>query len=455
MTVPITPGPWSFLANIGQGIANYGEGKARFRAEKMKQVGTIFAAVQNDELSANVLKSPFFQSLIKDSGIGEQFSPDFVAPKPKETLARGQEEALGQVLPQILNPSAQGPEDQFARQQLAAEGTIATAPQRAKAREDTARSTTVAQTIEGGGPAGRAAAGVQSQQVAGAAEQAAIQPIVQSAAGRSVDASLSTLKIDRITPENIANISDAAWGLAQSDAASKGYTLDESLTRPYIDAAIQARVRAQEEMDVKRIAAENAGGGASDNSRLIDFYQRQQQRVNDAIRSLPVPTLVQTYQAGEITKNATNTGRSVEEVLADPTIPLDQKIAYRITTDYNTQLPLLQREAEGYRDQLGQLLFRRIPLQDLPAAPPPSSPARTQQPGGGANGVTPSASTTDTGANAAYNERLRKASGRLAELRAQNNKLPKDKQRSDDELKKQAARENNVSLTLPAGGNRR
>lgn len=452
MTIPITPGPWSFLANIGQGIANYGEGKAKFRAEKMKQVGTIFEAVQNNELSANVLKSPFFQSLIKDSGIGEQFSPDFVAPKPTETLARGQEEALGQVLPQILNPSAQGPEDQFARQQLASQGTIATAPQRAKAREDMARSTTVAKTIEEGGPAGRAAAGVQSTQVAQAAEQAAIQPIVQSAAGRSVDASLSTLKIDRITPENIANISDAAWGLAQSDAASKGYTLDESLTRPYIDAAIQARVRAQEEMDVKRIAAENAGGGASQQNRLIDFYQRQQQRVNDAIRSLPVPTLVQTYQAGQIEQNAKNTGRSVEEVLADPAIPLDQKIAYRVTTDYNTQLPQLQREAEGYRDQLGQLLNSRIGVDATPAAPPPSSSARTPQ-AGGANGATPPASTSAYGTQDL--EKRKKANQRLIELRQLNSQKPANQRRPDSELIEQAARENGLSTTLPSGAPRR
>lgn len=452
MTVPITPGPWSFLANIGQGIANYGEGKAKHRAEALKQVGTIFDAVQNNQLSTSALKSPFFMNLIKESGIAEQFSPDYVAPKPTETLAKGQEAALGQVLPQILNPAAQGTEDQQARATLA-QGKIALPSETATARETTAKARTRAGVIEQGGAAGRAVAEVPSEQIAAAAEQGALQPIVTGAAGRSVDAALTTLKVDRIEASNTQNISDAAWGLAQSDAASKGYVLDESLTRPYIDAAIQQRVRAQEDQDIKRLAAQNAGGANAQN-QLYNYYQRQQQRVNDAIRSLPVPSVVDTFQASQLEKIAKDSGRTIEQVLADPNIPSMQKQAYTKVQNYNTQLPSLQREAAGYRDQIGQLLGGQLGVEAGNTAPPPVSTTRTN-----VGDTTGPAGTTQQNEDLA--RRRQAASQRLAELRAANAKLPQDKQKADADLIQQSARENGISIAtdgtikLLTGANRK
>lgn len=439
MTVPITPGPFSFLANIGRGVANYEQGLAQNRGEAMKQVGLVFDAVQNNQLSVSALKSPFFLNLLKRSGIADQFSPENVAPKPTETLARGQDQALGQVLPQILNPSNQGTEDQFARESLAS-GVIATTPAKAKAREETAKSTTVAKTVEAGGAAGRAAAGVQAEPVATAAEAAATTPLYNNVAGRSVDASLTTLKIDRIDPSNIQTISDASWGLAQSDAASKGYTLNEELTRPYIDAAIQQRLRQQEELDVKRLAAQNAGGGQDQYTKLIDFYQRQQQRVNDAIKTLRVPTQVERAYASSITRLAAEGHKTVDQVLADPATPALAKQAYTVVQAYETQLPQLQQEAAGYRDNLNQLLSHTIPVAPATEAPPAPSPGRdTTAPPGSATSPYPGAQGGD--ATAARRAKLQKASALLTKLRADEAKKPADKRRPDSELIAQARKD--------------
>lgn len=422
MPVEVLPGPWSFLANIGQGIANYGEGKAKNRAEAMKQVGTIFDAVQNNQLTASTLKSPFFLDLLKRSGISDQFTvaPENVTAKPSDQLAQGQSEALGQVLPQILNPNATSDQATQARALLASTGKVATPQETAEGVEKTAASELRGRTIAGGGAAARVQAGAVAPDVAVAQETAATEPLYNSIAGRTVDAAITNLKLPKVEAGNVQNISDAAWGLAQSDAASKGFTLNEELTRPYIDAAVQQRLRAQEEADTKRIAAQNAGGaGADPRKYLLDFYQRQQQRVNDAIKTLPKPSLAEQALAGEIDRTAREQNRTVEQVLADPSVPQITKDAYSKVQSYNTQLPSLQREAEGYRDQIGQILGQAVGAEQ-PYAPPPSAGARSGAPNvsGMQTDFRPPQSTT--GQPAPTVDTYRAASRRLQELRAMN-----------------------------------
>ena len=100
MTIPIIPGPFSFIAELGKGVGTAfqtAENQKRVlrgqaqedRAEALKQVGVIFDAVQNNQMTANTLKSPFFQELIKRSGLAEQFDPANVAAKPSDQIAEG------------------------------------------------------------------------------------------------------------------------------------------------------------------------------------------------------------------------------------------------------------------------------------------------------------------------------------------------------------------------------
>lgn len=101
MTIPVIPGPFSFLDTIGKGVAAYAGGRedrrkrlrdeaGQDRAEALKQVGVVFDAVQNNQLTTSALKSPFFLDLIKRSGLADQFAPENVAPKPSEQIAAGQ-----------------------------------------------------------------------------------------------------------------------------------------------------------------------------------------------------------------------------------------------------------------------------------------------------------------------------------------------------------------------------
>ena len=443
MAIDVVPGPWSFLATLGQGVANYEEGRAKNRAEAMKQVGTIFDAVQNNQLTAGTLKSPFFMDLLKRSGISDQFalSPGDVAAKPSDQLAAGQSQAIGGVLPQILDPNNTTDEARQARSALASTGKLPTVEETTQATEKTLASNARTQNIRSGGAAGRAQAGVIAPDVAQAAETAASEGLYNNIAGRTVDAALTNLKLPRIEQGNIRNISDTAWGLAQSDAASKGFTLNEELTRPYIDAAIQQRLRQQEELDVKRIAASNAGGAGQDSRKyLLDFYQRQQIRVNDAIKTLPVPQAVDRALASEVDRLATEQNRTAAQIIADPSVSQMVKDAYNKVQSYNAQLPALQKEAEGYRDQIGNLLGQSLGT-DQPFAPPPSSDTRGAPNVSGVNtDMTPPQGTT--GQSAPTADTYRAASRRLQELRAQNNG-----RRTDADLISQVNREFGIPPT--------
>lgn len=420
MTVPIVPGPWSFLGNIGQGVAGYLGGKEQFRQKKLEEdaadrkeafdkLGFLFKGIQEGSIEAKVVKSPLFLDLIGRSGMGEGFG-DSVIPSPQGIVNKER----GGLIPGVINSLS--PE---ASADFAATGNIPTVSETATRKRDALVANTQSNTIEKGGAPARAAAGVLDETVATAGEEAAKEPLYNSVAGRSVDATLTRLKITRLDPSNVAAVASNAWALAQRDAKTSGFTLSEEITKPYIDAAIQQRLRQQEELDVKREAARNTGQGVDPMISMLNFYQRQQQRVNDAVKSLNPPGIAEKAMASGI-ETLLLQGKTIDQIMSDPNVSPLSKKAYIEVQAYDQQLESYRLEANGYRDNIGQILGKQVGAAD-PSAPPAGTPRTGDGAGGQAQRVA----------------QLTKAAQMFTERRAD----PKNKDKTDkqiaDEIKKE------------------
>lgn len=378
MTIPIIPGPFSFLAELGRGVGTafqtaenqrrvVREEKQQDRAEALKQAGVIYEAVKNNQLSASALKSPFFQSILERSGIlqaGEQIAPT-VAAKPEEQVREAQSQALTGILPTILQGGSQ-----YQKEQLAA-GNIPTAQGEQESRAATGKARTQADTIEGGGAAGRAAAGVTTEQVASAAEEGAKDQFYNTVAGRTVDASLRT-QGGNILKADLQQLSDNAWALAQQDAKSRNYTLDEQLTRPYIDAAIQSRMREALTEEARVRAAQARGQDTLDD--YMKILQNNQQRIRDQINALPKPSdmdirFADAYKVS--LQRAGNDPQKMRDLQNNPSLVMTRS-AYERVQQYQATVDRLNRELEGNRDELNNALAQsgRLPAGTVGGATP-------------------------------------------------------------------------------------
>lgn len=89
MTIPIIPGPFSFLAQAGQGVGDAINARSnrvdKDREAAGKQLQEIFAAVQKGTLSTNVFKSPYIADLAQRTGIGDFLSGN-IRENPQEAI---------------------------------------------------------------------------------------------------------------------------------------------------------------------------------------------------------------------------------------------------------------------------------------------------------------------------------------------------------------------------------
>ena len=362
MTIPIIPGPFSFIAELGKGVGTAfqtAENQKRVlrgqaqedRAEALKQVGVIFDAVQNNQMTANTLKSPFFQELIKRSGLAEQFDPANVAAKPSDQIAEGQ----SQFLSQLMDKTEGAPDRTAERQQTLATGKIQTPTEVAQGREGTARANVRADVIESGGAAGRAAAEVLAPEVARTQEEKVKDVQYDTQAARMADAAITNMGGNILQMDPRA-VSEQAWAKAQADAKTKGEVLDESLTRPYIDAAVQSRFREALTEDA-RIKAASARGPGNDLDNYLRLLQQQQQMIRNQINALPKPDdLTMSYATAYEAQAGTKRPPEQQRLWETSPGTLFLKSAYDRVQEYNKTIAQLTNEANGYRDQLGNAL---------------------------------------------------------------------------------------------------
>lgn len=363
MTIPIAPGPFSFLENIGKGIANYGQGKEYYRttqrkegqedrAESFKMLDFLFKGIQSGDFDASIVKKPGFLKLVQGAGLGEgNIGEDTVVPNPQAQIRRGQSAALEQEIPQILQGGSQ-----YGRQRLA-RGEIATAPETAQARAQTAVGNTQAQTVEQGGAAGRAAAGVLDPTVAAALEESQKEPLYNQVAERSVDASITNLKLERLDQANIGTLSEQAWGLAEQDAKSRGLVLTRELTKPYIDAVIRRRLFEQQQMDLqKEVARMRQQAGGLDTDALIRIQQRQSEILNNMLKTVPQPDIADVALAADYdSKVGAMPPEQRAQFDATPDAALGRAASMKVKT-YHEAVGRITAQSLGMLDETQRLL---------------------------------------------------------------------------------------------------
>lgn len=286
MTIPVVPGPWNFIAEAGQGVANVINARTqrdlREQDEARKHLAFIFDAVQKGALSTSALKSPAFLGLVHKSGIGDAIQPQDIAPNPGEQIRAGQSQMIQHILgggtPEIpdLAAAVYGPQAGVgvtpatapgstpAAQFLLSSGRIPTSADLAGQRADVAKSNLATSTAETALPenAPTVIAGQQGEQ----------DKTFNDIADRVVaDLYSKTGRIPSPTE---------AFGLGQRDARAGAF--GSRINEPYYAGAIQrlrARLAAEETARVR--AATYASNGPQD--RTVRDIATQQRALHSQI----------------------------------------------------------------------------------------------------------------------------------------------------------------------------
>lgn len=363
MTIPIIPGPFSFLQSLGEGA-----GKAFKSAEEQKrvirgqQVEDRAEASKNlmnmiDLYSKGVLKKIDSNALLElgqRAGMSDFLSGN-VVPRPENQIAEGRSDFLST----MLGDQGAGPDQAAERQATLATGQIQTPEQLAKSKVSTQAAGVQSAAIEAGGAAGRAVAGVLPEATAIAGEEAPRDSFYGTVAGRTVDAAITPLG-GNVLNVDLNKLSESAWKLAQDDARSRNYTLDESLTRPYIDAAIQGRYR-EALAEKAKIDAAGARAGTDQYDNYLKILQGQQGQIRNQITALPKPdkytyTLASAYEAAKAKKRTLAEQAQWEQ---EPSA-LMMRSAYEAVTKYNETVQSLNNELNGNRDELSNALSQKV-----------------------------------------------------------------------------------------------
>lgn len=322
MTIPIVPGPFSFLANLGGAAQAYGEGKQKHKKEAWDRLQFMFKGIQEGEISPSVVKSPLFMSLVKDSGM-QDFDPESITPAPTSMLRRAQGEEIQSALPGLSTAG---------KRQLASTGQLPTASAEAKegadARAQSIRGTVLGQELS---PEQQAqVAGVSSATTAQAAAQGAQDPTLLSSAYRVVADLFRQNGGKMPTPEEAFQHGSA------NDLRAQAF--GDQLNQPYYAAAIQQLSDEQEKL---KIAHESAAARAQGN--LIDVVQKnltpQMQVLQDRIDARLSDSKAKESQLTPMARYSNPTPRDTQ-ILAD--IELNRQANARDNAD----LEAMRRQAQ-------------------------------------------------------------------------------------------------------------
>jgi hypothetical protein len=391
VTIPIVPGPWSFLSGLGKTVGNYAEARegrrqrirsemAEDRAEASKNLTQML-----DLYSKGILKKLDVDAVLElggRAGIGDFLSGN-VVPRPENVQAEATSEYLQQLFqPEAPIPAARGnvtqgmpagtaapgvvAEQQAAqagrqreRQAVLSAGKPVTSADVAKIREETAIAGERARVAEEGGPAGRLVTQTVAPELAEKAEATARDVRYEHVAGQTVDSALARMGGNILTTDLNA-LADTAWQTAQEDARSRNYTLNESLTRPYIEAAIAGKYRdAQTEEAKVRAAASRPGSDTYDD--YVRILQQNEAQIRAQLSALPKPSdetirLSRAYEA-QLARQRTPEEQAQWE--ASPATAYTRS-AYESVQQYNKTVNQLNTELNGTRDAVNNALTGKI-----------------------------------------------------------------------------------------------
>lgn len=345
MTVPIIPGPFSFLNTIGQGIAGYAQGKEQRRqklreegqqdrAEALKQVGLVFDAVQNNELSTNALKSPFFLKMLQRSGIAESFSPDNVAAKPQEAIDTGRSAYFQSVLGPQGNPTEAA--------QVLATGRPVSQSEALQERGAALVGGLKTRQLEGGlNPAQQSAVtGIPTAPTATAADQSAQNPELAGIAKRVV----RDLYVKN--GNKIPTVADAIAG-ASTDQRAKPFT--NELTPAFLGSAIRDLQAELIDEETKRIAASTRA--STNAANVVKDIKGQQEELRQRIKG-------RSDENNDLMKQLSPLAK-LPKVDPSQISDNDKAILSKITAN-NTANGTDQETLTGLNQQAGQVIAPRV-----------------------------------------------------------------------------------------------
>lgn len=355
-SVPIVPGPFSFLAGLGEAGAAALDAKQADEDKKRKQAQdqlNMMITLRGAGLIApEQFSSPEAMQLYHTLGVmpvtdkptpGEQVNAirgEFL--KPDRPAAQIPIPSLG--LGQNLNIPAQGPSAVSDEQRAVAGLPSRSAMTREKLDVQTAQ--TQADTSR--------------------------DALYDSLAFRSIDAALAQAGGNiLVAAAQGPQLMEQAWQIAQQDAKMRGYVANEQLTRTYIEAAFQARWR-EAQRQAMELATRQAGSTVD--PRYLNILQDQQRMIEGQIRALPAPTDMQkTLAAAYQAKVAgAKTPEQQQMIMKDPKLEMLRSAFFEVQ-NYQSSIAALNNELSGIRDNLQVALSQRVPAAGGPGAGRPAT----------------------------------------------------------------------------------
>jgi hypothetical protein len=374
MTIPLRPGPFSFLSTLGEAGGKAFDAAQKEKDKRLKQaqdrLNQMLQLRAAGLIDPSAFSSPEAMTLYEELKIlpvsSEKTSGERVEDIKRKGLApnRG-----GFTLPiSSLIPGASDVQVPPSGMESLSDDERAAAgfQSRGATAEDQLRGQLAGRKsaiLAKGTPEQQAAvSGVPTELTARAGEESARDTLNNSLALRSVDAAITrsggTLEKIIGVQGGVQALAEAAWQTAQQDAKMRGYTAVEELTRPYIEAAISSRVRESQKLAVERLAAQNRGMSGQDTlGDYLRLLQGQQAMTRQQLSALPKPSdevirMATIYQAS-IDKAITPEDRL--KVEKDPKYSIMRQ-GWDVIQNYKETQLQLNNELNGYRDQLQNLL---------------------------------------------------------------------------------------------------
>ncbi len=343
MTIPIEPGPFSFLASAGQALGRYAEEKEKKRQTALKEDRDILNQMldlrQRGLLEPQAFESPQAVELYRRLGI----VPVSGQPTSAESIESGRRSYLSQIAPSL---SGGQPSDE-ARQ-------VFGLPERG-----------LTQKIEAG-IAGNIAA-VPQAQVAGAQATAALPEagttVLASQQGEQ-DKTFNDIA-DRVVGALYAKnkkLPSASEAFAVGQTDERGRVFGPRISEPYYGAAVD-RLRAKlaaEEIARLGARARLAGASGTGLDDLLRVHQGQQTRITAELNALEKPS------------DNDNTMAALAQMMrakGKPVSPLFQAAETRVS-EYKRRRSELEQQMQQTREQLDRMLGTSL---QAPGQTPPGA----------------------------------------------------------------------------------
>ena len=368
MTIPILPGKFDFLANLGRAggaAAQSARGQKRFNAAQAKDTVDRLVALRSAGLiDPSEFNSPKVRGLFAAAGLahptGEPTPQERLRQLKGEFIQESQKPPVAIDIPS-LNISTQVPGGRVfsdAERRLIGQPTTSQLNQEAVAGQVAKKRSKVLAT---GTPAQQAeVTGLTPPLTLQAKNEAVQNAFLTSLSGTAVSAAITTIGGDVSgiigDEKSVKALVDASMTIAKEDARSRQFVLDEQLTRPLIESAVRASILDAEDREIRRTQAISQFGSRNDPLTRARVFQLQADKWKNLINSLPkvdttTQALARVYEStlnAAIAQAGAGTPEEIARVTQDVNNRLDVSLtlpAHEIVADRQAKVDLYTQKA--------------------------------------------------------------------------------------------------------------